>query len=91
MYLYSIDVGELQDGNLGIDIGFCIVQNNRFAKISHIEVKEESPLTENKIKQVQRKEKKGNKTYKQLYSLRLMQLMRYTQMKIGTEIFNLLY
>ncbi|CDN39668.1 hypothetical protein ABB10_27020 [Bacillus thuringiensis] len=57
----------------------------------HIEVKEESPLTENKIKQVQRKEKKGNKTYKQLYSLRLMQLMRYTQMKIGTEIFNLLY
>ncbi|MGG1326419.1 hypothetical protein ABE222_06475 [Bacillus tropicus] len=69
MYPYSIDVGELQDGNLGIDIGFCIVQNNRFAKISHIEVKEESPLTKNKIKQVQRKEKKGNKTYKQLYSL----------------------
>lgn len=88
MYLYSIDVGELQDGNLGIDSGFCIVQNNRFAKISHIEVKEESPLTENKTSTTKRK--KGNKTYKQLYSLWLMQLMRYTQMKIGTEIFYLL-
>ncbi|OTZ62526.1 hypothetical protein BK767_28415 [Bacillus thuringiensis serovar kyushuensis] len=61
MYPYSIDVGELQDRNLGIEIGFCIVQNNRFAKTSHIEVKEESPLTENKIKQVQRKEKKATK------------------------------
>ncbi|MGG0041933.1 hypothetical protein [Bacillus tropicus] len=67
MYPYSIDVGELQDRNLGIEIGFCIVQNNRFAKTSHIEVKEESPLTENKTSTTKRK--KGYKTYKQLYSL----------------------
>ncbi|WP_197230728.1 insecticidal delta-endotoxin Cry8Ea1 family protein [Bacillus thuringiensis] len=61
---YSIDVGALQlEKKPGIEVGFRIMQPNGFATISHIEVREERPLTDREIQKAQRKEAKWNKAW----------------------------
>ncbi|WP_197262977.1 insecticidal delta-endotoxin Cry8Ea1 family protein [Bacillus thuringiensis] len=62
-FTYSIDVGELQTShNLGIEFGLRIVNPKGLAQIGNLEIVEDRPLTQQEIRQVQRKEQLWKKT-----------------------------
>ncbi|MGR5864770.1 hypothetical protein ACT7DZ_15240 [Bacillus cereus] len=56
-FQYTIDVGSLQsDYNVGIEVGFKIISRTGMARLSNIELREQRPLTDKEIRDIQRKE-----------------------------------
>lgn len=85
-FQYNIDVGTLDPArNPGIQVGFRIMKPNGFAKISHIEVQEERPLTDKEIQKVQRQTAHWNK----VWTVRLRTLQQQVQPVI--DAINALY